>query len=385
MEKYGLNPKFVGKALNDPTAGGVGAPSPNMYVLWTAFYVAQGFSHRQIHSALVDNHGYKSSFSKFYKDFKIVFGSVHTAREIFASETVQLLKKEGIEDNEIDQLMPLLKKVDTNALLSYIRKGYELKDIPLPFCTVTLLDKLKEIIDEEYPDLKIYVRRENIGGRNIDKDRASWEDLRYFLLAQEIQKYAMEGLSSGECASKFYSPSKPKGFEKHLITKICKAVFKCYYNDLKRAYVDNVLQDIIINTNNPTLDSFTRDVRLLKHYSDPRGRSIARRLAINYIHDSGQYGYIHRKASANKDLTESEINILLDIVRYAVIGPALYNSYKNKLSTDQIVMKYGFFKSSQEVESFTFELFGFYSVDLIRLLINGDLKIDYVNRFGVKV
>lgn len=245
--------------------------------------------------------------------------------------------------------------------------------------------KINELIDERFPDLPIYIERENIRGKSIQKSRSTWEDLRYHLLAQEIQGFASDALLIKDVASKFYSPSKPDGLEQHFITKICKSVLKNTYKGVKDAYILGVFKDIIIHSNDPKYQDFLNDVRFKLHSKDSRGRTLSRKLAREFIHESGRYSYLLRKIEVNRELSVAEMDIILKCAVYGIITPLLLDCYKARLTPELIQDRYGFFTSEKEVIDWTIEIFAMSPDGIIRFLKSGDLNVDFIDKFGVKI
>ena len=88
--------------------------------------------------------------------------------------------------------------------------------------------------------------------------------------------------------------------------------------------------------------------------------------------------------SINRELSVSEMDIVLKCAIYGIITSLLTDLYKARFNPTQIKDRYGFFASETDVENWTIEIFGMSPYDVIKLLISGDLSVDLVSRYGVK-
>lgn len=101
IEKYQLDSKFVGKALNDPNAAGSGGNS-NQFTVIIAYYVSLDYSIRQIHDVLTRYYNYRKAYTTFIFHFNSHFISVQNARKLFLRPILVSLVRAGFNRNKIN-------------------------------------------------------------------------------------------------------------------------------------------------------------------------------------------------------------------------------------------------------------------------------------------
>jgi hypothetical protein len=349
------------KALNFDR-GGKGGASFNSLLPLIVEYISLGYTHRMIYRELRNTHRiYTISLSKLQVMISENFGSIENARRLFMDPLLNKLREDGISEVKINDLFNYFyrksipnKEFDSDRFLALLEQGFDLIDMSsyLHMSTPTILKNIDELITEDFPDLEIYIHR-TIRNR-FEKISPSWEDLRYYILAPIFLSYIYEGLSESEISSRFSTPKKPQGFEKHFINTVLKAVYRQTYRQLRDSAIIDILRDAIISYNPASVRSMLEFHEVALFCKDHR--PIIWRLAVRYI-DQDHYLYKLAKEKYG-DLDKQTINEILQLVRIAIIGPILESCYRRGFSISDIISLYGYFSSESEVTAMTQLIFG---------------------------
>ena len=316
LEKYGLGNELIGKALNDPTAAGVGG-TESQFIWLIGFYTALGYSLRQMHKSLEKYHSYIWSYGKFKKEFYQRFDSIKTARDLFTSPTRDLLLKEGLTKSEIDKLMPLLKAFDEDEFLSLAETGLKLQDIArkLGWDRSHLGRLVRKIIDEKFPDLPMYKFTSG-------KTEVSWEDLQYYLIGCKILGGIYQGVERQVIVDQFKTIINPNGISFHMFDEICKRVLGGLYKELKDEAREILLSIIVMDINPSKVADISQDIRNWM----PHGTITSKLFQFFKSNE-----LVQRLILSGKKLTA------IQVAKVALLGPQLLRFYKQGFS-DQIIL-----------------------------------------------
>jgi hypothetical protein len=275
----------------------------------------------------------------------------------YTQPLLEKLRNDGISEIKLNDLFKYFyenssiqnKDFDSDHFLTLLEQGFDLKDMTnyLHLSIPTILKNINELITEDFPDLEIYIHR-TIRDR-FEKTSPSWEDLRYYMLAPIFLSNIYEGLSESEIASRFSTPKKPEGFEKHFINTVLKTVYKQTYTQLRDSAIIDILKNTIISYNPASVKSMLDFHEVALFCKDHR--PITWRLAARYI---DQEQLLYKLAMEEYgDLDKQTRNEILQLVRIAIIGPILESCYRRGLSISDIVRLYGYFSSESEVIAMT--------------------------------
>ena len=364
-DKQILLGKKKGNALNK-CRGGAGSKSFNSYLRFIITYISLGYSIAEIIKKLQKNHGLNWKINRLNISIEIFFGNIHNARKLFLHSLFNLLRQKGFTEVEIyenfkhyfdgkttrrefsniDTLILLIKKGHSrNYIASYFKMGIS-----------TFEERIKEFISEYYPFLEVYLDR-------IDKAIPTFMDLKYYLIANEICNLMIISkgkISKDEIVQRFRENCKDDpDFYLHprqQLLSIIKKVFKMDFETLNYHVKAKFLYDIITKRN-------PYNIRQLYFFSTRKTSSdyyrynpIANTLRNVFIDPNSKTNFL-LKIKAN-DLRKSDVIEIFELTKIAIIAEVLENGYRLRYSTIQIAKSSNLFKSKEEVELYTKNIFG---------------------------
>ena len=314
--KYGISEDMKGLGLNDPESSGKGGnPEKAEKFIWKcAYYTALGMPYSQMYENMKKIGLFKKSLGTFKGEYKKWFGSLEKGRELFLNPIRESLKEShGYSEGVINKLYPLGKKFDKELFIHLAEENYEMADISqeMGWNRHHLGRLVNELIDLEYDFIGQYKFSSN-------KERKTFEDLQYYLIAQRILQQAMNNIPRSEIMESFEG-----GMTDDIFREVSKRVLKAQrFNDIQDIARKALIGVLILDINPSKVRDIANDRRCWMPLS-----SISQKLAQFYKTNPMVQSVISRGHS----LTNIQIG------RVAVIGVQLESFYKIGYSNSRIL------------------------------------------------